>query len=1413
MNELRSNDNVYPNEQNKPPEKALNGISEEYEFEFDFDIVYDAHERWGEQWDVIEINDCIRNFIPWVPQVPIKDLILRTEYEIIEVKVTFYNAIDLDSINLQPAPELDYLIAPQNAEDYTGVENQSLEDNYDTDLNEHAVQQRIEEYFSYNYYYPEHDYLITKIDQNNVNNVIQNRYSFQLFPCKYNPCLKAARLYQNAHVRINYTTPAINKITHFESAKTCTRARAVEDIGQEIKYLILTTSPLMDELEPLAAWKIRKGITTKIVDVSTIYQNESFTGYDEPEEIRSFVRYAYNNLGTEYVLLAGDYDTVPPRMCEDPDPYPGADDGEIPSDSYYACITGESTWDVDEDHIYGELGDLDDIYPDVAVGRIAINSEIKMASWVAEVINYECNPGIKEWCGKVILIGPNVHNEGDGAEQSEYYYDNYLKYVYDTYDKFYESSDAGNKQFSKSEIVKSINNGCTFINYLGHGGPTSWTYNYGYSGLLNKGDVNGFENGGMKPVVYAMSCLTEWFDDPSDSGYGNFGDCIGETFTENIDDAGIGYIGSARTSVGTIGNGYQPFATGLQEDFIRQLSQYNLILGDTFTDGKKHYSDSFGTYFTDTHTSGEVQACWLEVNLLGEPTLPLWNAIPRQFNVTNNSQEDSIIITVKNETDQPVLDASVCIQSSSPTGELEVFKVKHTSSTGEVIFDIANLPINVNLTVSKINFIPYLEKITIKDMIPPETQLEITPANPDGENEWYVTIPYINFTTDEEAITYFYWDRDNTSGDGFESEAAEIYFEPIHVSEGEHVLYYYSIDPANNIEPTRQFYVNVDVTAPLCNLKLDPVEPDGMHGWYIQQPTINITSEPEAVVYYAFDDDLNLTFLESIVAPIGIHDLSFYSRDHSGNVGETVTVTIKVDTTPPITNLTLEPESPNGLDNWYIIPPTIFLETEENAKTYYYWDSTGENISYLYTEPIICREGVLNFHYYSIDYAGCPEKVRNVIIKLDTVSPLTTHLLTPETPDGQNGFYISKVQITLRSEQNATIHYCWDNGSALVYKNPIQGLEGVHTLCYYSIDTARNIGEKASYELRIDTTKPEIEIMVTPEEPSGDYDWYNVYPSVEFETESQAVVYYHFEYGPDSIALETVTIPEGMSTIYYHSVDLAGNIGSEHWKAFKVDRTPPKAKLETDMFTFEVNDMITFDFTKSMDNFEVKGYFIDFGDGSTSGWVSTPEVKHRYLKPGDYDVRLKARDEAGIESINEAEITILILEEDTESTFFTTHNLFLIITIIAFIFIVLSFLFIIVHRSYRQSVIEPTGLSTPGNLMGRAAPRIEPASQLTEEFISSEPEPADAIILDKATASNLKKLKCVGCGTSFIGDLQADIIKCPGCGLPGKLNIKNESKMDSQFKKFKCPSCETVFKTTLIHGRVKCPQCGISGEI
>jgi hypothetical protein len=97
----------------------------------------------------------------------------------------------------------------------------------------------------------------------------------------------------------------------------------------------------------------------------------------------------------------------------------------------------------------------------------------------------------------------------------------------------------------------------------------------------------------------------------------------------------------------------------------------------------------------------------------------------------------------------------------------------------------------------------------------------------------------------------------------------------------------------------------------------------------------------------------------------------------------------------------------------------------------------------------------------------------------DTTPPVTTCTLDPDVPDGDNGWYVSNVTVTLKATDdmsgvNAT-YYRINGGKWEIYDSPFVIWEdGEHMIGYYSVDYEGNIEDIQSSSLDIDQTPPEI---------------------------------------------------------------------------------------------------------------------------------------------------------------------------------------------------------------------------------------------------------------------------------------------------------------------------------------------------
>jgi hypothetical protein len=126
--------------------------------------------------------------------------------------------------------------------------------------------------------------------------------------------------------------------------------------------------------------------------------------------------------------------------------------------------------------------------------------------------------------------------------------------------------------------------------------------------------------------------------------------------------------------------------------------------------------------------------------------------------------------------------------------------------------------------------------------------------------------------------------------------------------------------------------------------------------------------------------------------------------------------------------------------------------------------------------------------------------------------------------------------------------------------------------------------------------------------------------------------------GYSNASLEyTWTALEGRHT-FKVEMDLEGAVeeedlsNNEASRAFSVN-TMPIAKLSVSKEVVLLGEDVTLDGSESDDpDGRVRQWFFDYGDGTDSGWTFTATVNHTYNSPGEYEIRLYVKDEAGAQN-------------------------------------------------------------------------------------------------------------------------------------------------------------------------------------
>jgi len=504
------------------------------------------------------------------------------------------------------------------------------------------------------------------------------------------------------------------------------------------------------------------------------------------------------------------------------------------------------------------------------------------------------------------------------------------------------------------------------------------------------------------------------------------------------------------------------------------------------------------------------------------------------------------------------------------------------------------------------------------DRTPPMTTATVFPPEPDGSGGWYVRAPTITLRSSEDGSRILYrWD----------GSAEEEYSAPLTAPEGEHSFGFYSVDQSGNRDADRSLSFRVDTIAPEARLELSPALPDGDQGWYLSPPTVALSTEENATLFFAWDGGIMAEYEGPVTAPEGRHRLEFYAVDAAGNEGATISVDLLIDTRAPAALASLSPAVPDGAPGWYRTRPTITIGTDEpGARVFYRWEDT-DVLAYL--RPLEAPEGTHRLHYWAQDPAGNNGTVQDLLLRVDTLPPADRLSVEPRAPDGKGGWWRARPTLTITVEDAdpaASAFYAWDGAEPGPYFGPFKAPEGVHTLVWYSTDTRGNAGNESRRTIMVDTLPPETEILVSPADPGGW--WYRVEPGITLVTDVNAQAWYSWDDGPLQAYTGPFTAGEGEHVLQFHSRDAAGNSERLRRQEFLVDTAPPVAALALSSRELLVGDLLHLDASGSSDLNGLEAYSIEFGDGgrrtgTESSW------QHVYESPGAFVVVLKVRDVSG----------------------------------------------------------------------------------------------------------------------------------------------------------------------------------------
>ncbi len=261
----------------------------------------------------------------------------------------------------------------------------------------------------------------------------------------------------------------------------------------------------------------------------------------------------------------------------------------------------------------------------------------------------------------------------------------------------------------------------------------------------------------------------------------------------------------------------------------------------------------------------------------------------------------------------------------------------------------------------------------------------------------------IHFTVTGPKNSKFYWNGDHFNCDGnwhsgvLEGDIAfQIRDETGRAPSGKYTIEFYATDDFGNTEtPPHIKWFLLDNTPPTTNIFFMGPNYHDTNQWITSETNIILHASDEGsgtkITKYRIDNGPKKTYTAPLlITTEGIHTLHYYSKDWTDTVEGEKSLTIIIDNTPPLQNLSFNGANYTSNNTTWITSQTyIILEGYDNGcglgKIYYRW---GTKTWKQYNHSIILTGGKTELEYYMEDKLGNSGDIQEITVGIDDQAPV-----------------------------------------------------------------------------------------------------------------------------------------------------------------------------------------------------------------------------------------------------------------------------------------------------------------------------------------------------------------------------------------------------------------------------------------
>ena len=455
--------------------------------------------------------------------------------------------------------------------------------------------------------------------------------------------------------------------------------------GRDVMICIMPDK-FAQAFQSFAQWKHKSGTFVKIVKFSDI--GASNTAASCSTAIKPYIKNAYDKwtFKPTYVMLVGDAGVFPVKMY---------------------TVSSEETYNATNasDAYFGEVTSANGYEPDLMVGRLCVKDTADLGILLKKMMQYERTPPTANtaWFKRSVALSDNtIIDSATSTLQAETVREASkiqiaAGFTVDTLictDKF--TGDL-------STIIKSINKGCSFINYRG----TGWSYGWASACYeFNTEALKEIQNGGMLSFITGIGCGIAMFN-TTNEGLGE-SECFAEEWMR------LGAANAPRGAIaviGPVGETHSYWNNEIDKGIYIGMFQKGLTTpGQALIAGihAMYKKTSLGKDTTDY-----LARLYL---VLGDPSTHIWKDVPKTATVSNpatipvGTSSQTIIVKAGS---QPVPNAQVCI--SGALTDSVTYASGFTDTNGTVKLSITTTAANstLSLVARGGNILPVEKQISV----------------------------------------------------------------------------------------------------------------------------------------------------------------------------------------------------------------------------------------------------------------------------------------------------------------------------------------------------------------------------------------------------------------------------------------------------------------------------------------------------------------------------------------------------------------------------------------------------------------------------------------------------------------------------------------------------------------------------